>query len=118
MKSARYLAGVLLIAAVSLTSVATGNDGPQNEDLWRQRALQTHREAANAQARYDAVMAEYSRLRAKQRDRGARKVDVLVKKQQAEEALRIANEKLAALPEEARRAGVPPGWVRVFPEDL
>lgn len=121
MSSPSRIIRVLVLAAPLALLAGVGAVSAQGEDdeaFWRGRARATHRAAADARARYDEVMAEYSRLRTKHRDRGERKTDLLEKKQQAEESLREAERRLEELPEEARRAGAPPGWVRVFPEDL
>lgn len=110
---------VLLLALVLPVLSATGQgESSRGQAWWHQYALTLHREAADAQARYDEVMAEYTRLRTSHRDRGEPKVEILKQKEEAEAALRAAEERLAGLEDEARRAGVPPGWVRIFPEDL
>ena len=107
-----------LLLAVALTAFTLPVHAAGDEAYWRSRALATHRDAADARARYDAASAEYSRARASHRARGDRRAELVEKKRAAEDALEDAERRLTELPDEARRAGVPPGWVRVLPEDL
>jgi hypothetical protein len=45
------------------------------------------------------------------------KVKAMKEKADAKQALEAAEERLESLSDEAHRAGIPPGWVRVFDED-
>lgn len=85
-----------------------------------------HREMASWQGRYQSLLekvetarhrveraeAEYSSNRHHRRLRGEPRRKLLDERADAESELRQAEQKLEAVQEEARRAGVPPGWLR------
>lgn len=85
-----------------------------------------HREMASWQGRYRAVLekvetarhelaraeAEYSSNRHHVRKRGEPRQELVDERANAESRLRRAEQELEDFREEARRAGVPPGWLR------
>ena len=59
----------------------------------------------------------YKSMRHRRRERGEAKAAILQEQEAAEEALTRANRTLEVTLEEARRSGVPPGWIREAMED-
>jgi hypothetical protein len=56
-------------------------------------------------------------MRHRRRERGEAKAEIIEEQEAAREAVTQAARGLDALLEEARRAGVPPGWIREAMED-
>ncbi len=108
-----------LTAAVSFAAAG----GPSGEDererqvrvQWQSRQLEAILNVENARGRYRAASAEYQQMRHRRRMRGERKAQVIADHDAAREALEQAERVLAEFKEEARRAGVPPGWLRAAP---
>ena len=90
---------------------------PKQRAKWQKRSVDAYRGLAEARQRHDAAVANYSRLRSHNRDRGDARVNALHERAEAEANLAAAETRLESLSEEARKAGVPPGWIRVFDED-
>lgn len=90
---------------------------------WQDRARRLQEQIDDAVARLDHGRAEYARGRHHRKIRGEHKVDVLTEIARAEADLIEARRSLEQLPEQARRAGAEPGWLRdinvtPLPEDL
>lgn len=79
---------------------------------WQKRKRELEKAVDDAQARIDRAEATYGRGRRANRLRGQQKVDALKELDEARQQLADAQKALEAFPEEARRAGVPPGWIR------
>lgn len=116
--------GTALAAASSsgdLPPVSIADPAPADDDVervrWQKKAVDAYRGLAAAQQRYDTAVARFSSLRSRNRDRGEVKVKAMQEKADAELALAAAEERFESLSEDARKAGVPPGWVRVFDGD-
>lgn len=122
---------VLLVAGVATADISSSSDGLPRIEIadpssldddverahWQKEAVDAYRGLAAARQRYDAAVARFSSLRSRNRDRGDVKVKAMKEKADAKQALEAAEERLESLSDEAHRAGIPPGWVRVFDED-
>lgn len=108
-----------LTAAVSFAAAGgpSGKDEREREVRvqWQSRQLEAIHNVENARGRYRAASAEYQQMRHRRRMRGERKAQVIAEHDAAREALEEAERVLAEFNEEARRAGVPPGWLRAAP---
>jgi hypothetical protein len=126
------LAALLLATAGGLASAApsasdplpraeVADTGPAPEDVerahWQKLAVDAYRELAAARQRVEAADAAYARLRTHKRGGGDAKVSALKEREDAAAALAAAQARVESLAETARKAGVPPGWIRVFDED-
>jgi hypothetical protein len=114
-------AGASSSSTDALPKIEMADPSPAQDDVerarWQKKAVDAYRGLAEARQRYDAAVARYSSLRSRNRDRGDVKVQAMKEKADAEEALAVAEERLESLSEDAHRAGIPPGWIRVFDED-
>ena len=81
---------------------------------WQGRGRALAGRVRDASARLAAGREQYQRIRHHRRIRGEDKVGVLTEIARAEADLIDAQAALERLPEEARRAGAPPGWLREF----
>jgi hypothetical protein len=79
---------------------------------WQTRQLEAIHSVENARDRYRAASAAYQQMRHRRRIRGERKAQVIAELAAAREALEEAERALVEFNEDARRAGVPPGWLR------
>ncbi len=108
-----------LTAAVSFAAAAgpSGKDEREREvrEQWQSRQLEAIHDVENARDRYRAASAEYQQMRHRRRMRGERKAQVIAELDAAREALEEAERQLVEFNEEARRVGVPPGWLRAAP---
>jgi hypothetical protein len=84
---------------------------PEMHDVWVGRLLAARQAVEQARARQAANRSLYSRMR-HSNARGEKRGELVEERGEAKKALAEAEARLAALLEEARRAGVPPGWVR------
>jgi len=101
------------------------DDNGHDEAWWHKRVNEWKKKKADAQARFDraqsdwnkynglvttspAGVSQYDQLRFED-IRGASRVDMDEAQGQLDEASRMLNE---VIPDEARKAGAPPGWVR------
>ncbi len=85
---------------------------PLGREVWQTRIEEAREELVQARARHEAALAAYRSVRHRRRARGARKQAALKQRGEAETALVEAERHLEELLEQARRAGVPPGWIR------
>ncbi len=117
-----FRATALALALTAAVSFAAAG-GPSGKDeherqvrvQWQSRQLEAIHGVENARGRYRAASAEYQQMRHRRRMRGERKAQVIAEHDAAREALEEAERALAEFNEQARRAGVPPGWLRAAP---
>ena len=113
----RTLGALLASCLISLALPAVAADEPVDEAVrrayWQNRAREVHATRQTALRRYQAAVAAYESMRSRKRLRGAKKAAVIAERGKAKEALRQAEEALEALPEQARKADAPPGWIRL-----
>jgi len=79
---------------------------------WIERLSEKQRELANAKARHARAQASYQRMRTRNTSRGDKRSQSVGELQAAETALEEAEAELKATLADARREGVPPGWIR------
>jgi hypothetical protein len=91
---------------------------PEAEEraTWEQAVRDARAALAAAQERHAAADRAYRQMRHHHRGRGEKKAEILAEREAAAQELAEAQERLEALPEEARRAGVPPGWLQLDDE--
>ena len=119
MKS-RTVAALLVSLAFGLPSFAAAGvktEAPQTQvspdrDAWVNRIREAREQLTTAQARYATAMRNYGQMMHRRRERGQEKLDVLAAREAARTEVTEAQQRVDALREEARRAGVPPGWLR------
>ncbi len=85
---------------------------PLGREVWQKQIEEAREELVLARARHEAALAAYRDVRHRRRARGARKQVALKERSEAEAALDEAERRLEELLQQARRAGVPPGWIR------
>ncbi len=117
MKRRACLALLLALCGPALALPAGGAMPPVSapqlgREGWQKRIEEAREELVLARARHQAALATYRAMRHRRRARGARKQIALKQRDQAEVALAEAERRLEELLEQARRAGVPPGWIR------
>ena len=109
-----------LTAALSFAAAAGPSRNDEREQIeqrnWQSRHLAVVQDVENARHRYRAASAEYQQMRHRRRMRGERKAKVLAELDAAREALEDAEQRLVEFNAEARRMGVPPGWLRAAPK--
>ena len=93
-------------------------DAPEEQQkaYWQNRHEQLVERVRDAGARLEATRAEYVRGRHHYKIRGESYVRVLTQIAKAEADFMDAQRELRGLPEEARRAGALPGWLRELEE--
>lgn len=115
----RRLAALACIAAFSLALPAVAIDlagSPESiaaeKARWVERLTEKQRDVANAKVRYASAQRTYQRMRTRNTSRGDKRSRVVDDLAAAETALAEAERELESILAEARREGVPPGWIR------
>ena len=107
----------LLTFAILLQALpAAGDVREADKESWQQRYLELLTAVDDATSRLEVGRGTYSKAKQRGRLQGDRKRELLESISQAEADLASASEALENFPEEARRAGVPPGWLREVEE--
>jgi hypothetical protein len=113
-----------------LTSISISNPGcadevvpeeseqPEGREQWRARLLTANQEVASAQKRNTAALRTYEIMRHRRRPRGEGKQVIMDELELTREELASAQQKLEKIEKAARRAGVPPSWLRFDPAEL
>jgi len=110
----------LLAAALALPLLAVAADPlPLNAEIqgpdkatWVSRVREAYASVAEARSRNVLAQDAYARMRHRPGERGGEKAAILEEVTAAKLNLADAEARLAQVLEEARRAGVPPGWIR------
>jgi hypothetical protein len=119
MTRAKLLAA-LLAAALAFPLLAFAADplpldaqiqGP-DKVTWVSRLREAHSAVAEARSRNLLAQDAYVRMRHRPGERGGEKAAILAEVTAAKLNLEETEARLTQLLEEARRAGVPPGWIR------
>lgn len=85
----------------------------RGEAWWRSRARKARAELSGLEAEYDLVLREERSLSGAPAGRGAKERAVARKKAKLEQKIAQARQRVeSGLPDEARRAGALPGWLR------
>jgi hypothetical protein len=100
----------LPVAAVDLS--ASPEEIEAQKAQWIERLSENQSELADAKARHARALAAYQRMRTRNTSRGQKRVHAVEEMRSAEANLADAEAALEATLAEARREGVPPGWIR------
>ncbi len=107
-----------LLAAASLELIAFPAVANELEwRHWQKRNQNTIRAVDHARRRYGSALAAYEKARHRRSVRGEKKKAVLAEREAAREAWAKAERQLVEFRDEARRAGVPPGYLRDAPTE-
>ena len=111
------MATALLLSAsmFGLPETAHGAGDPHaslDRSDWVGRIQNAREQVHSAQNLYVTAMLSYRQMRHRRRIRGDEKLVILTLQKAAQNKLAAAEDHLAQVLEQARRAGVPPGWVR------
>ena len=115
--------GATLAAAVSLAApqvlAQPASVGAQesSKPYWQNRYRELKTQMSDANMRLTQAKREYNKAKQRNRLRGDYKNQILQEIQSAEMDFEDAQKAFDALPDEARAAGVPPGWFREIDED-
>jgi hypothetical protein len=94
-------------------AASAASDEAAERQRWHQRAVEARQRVSDAEAKLADAEAAVTHMRARRYPRGeaaaAREADV----ESAKKELADAQKAQADLEDEARRAGVPPGWIRL-----
>jgi hypothetical protein len=104
------LAGGPLLPAPARAQDTGSSDEVRAE--WQERYRDLIEQERRASERLEAARTAYADGRQRKRLRGERKLEVMEELDNAEADHQKARDELEAFPEEARRAGIPPGWLR------
>jgi len=116
----KHLVLVLLLATLGwagpalagIPSTQTQVATPTDRETWVQAIRDAREELASARWRYEEARKSYGQMKHQRKARGARKADLVQERDEAAAALAKAESDLEQLLVSARRAGVPPGWIR------
>jgi len=114
------LLGLLLSLALSiLLGFPASADVPESQKgEWQKRYADLITSARDSEQRVHESNAAYNKAKQRGRLRGAYKVTIMENIQTAEADHSRDQQALDAFPEEARQAGVPPGWLREVEDRL
>jgi hypothetical protein len=84
---------------------------------WQERYLALKAQASRATEDLTHAKRDYNKAKQRGNLRGDYKHDIMARIQSAETQLEDAQAALVALPDEARAAGIPPGWFREVDAD-
>ncbi len=91
---------------------ASAEDETQRKQDWQHQYSTVIAGAANAEARVEASRKALRKARQRDRLKGDHRTKVLAELDEAEREVEKARALLDKFPESARRAGIPPGWLR------
>lgn len=99
-------------APATLPAVSANSVQPVGQEEWTGRIREARSAVAEARRRHTAAVEAFQKARHRHRARGEAKQELMVERQDSRVALEEAERDLKGLLEEARRNGVPPGWIR------
>jgi len=102
---------LLSVWGVLLARDVPAQDEPDRE-YWVQRYETLRSEVEELRTRVDMLEASYSRAKRRNYPRGAELDELRINLEKSRKELAEKEEAWEAFPDEARRAGVPPGWFR------
>ncbi|MBW1843130.1 MAG: hypothetical protein JRJ05_02220 [Deltaproteobacteria bacterium] len=94
------------------------SERPEGRAQWRAPLLVANQEVASAQKRNTAALQAYEIMQHRRRPRGEGKQEIMDALEVTREELAAAQQKLEKIEKAARRAGVPPSWLRFDPAEL
>jgi len=105
-----------LLAAPSAPALAAGTQpalvDESERESWQERVAGARAELERAQKRRDAADTAVDRMRHRKHPRGEAREALFTEREAARAGLAEAERALDETLDEARRAGVPPGWLR------
>jgi hypothetical protein len=121
----RTLVIAVVAAALALpTLTGAAADPPADEvsyeaqkEMWQARFRAARTAVETQRVRRQEALDAYTQMRHRRRERGDEKQRILEELTASEVALEASENALEELFEEARRAGVPPGWIRTARDD-
>jgi hypothetical protein len=99
-------------ALAGIPSTQTQMATPTDRETWVQAIRDAQDDLATARWRYEEARKSYSKMKQRRKARGARKAALVLERDEAAAALTKTEHDLEQLLLSARRAGVPPGWIR------
>jgi len=110
----QIFAAFLFSLSLGLPSYAAAGVTPAgtDHDAWVERIATAQETMDRANQRYEDAVQAYGLMRHRRRARGERKAAILLEQENARAEVTKATRDLEQTLEAARRAGVPPGWVR------
>ena len=111
----RPLIAALLTLAMGFSvdiSPAAADDDSQRKIDWQHQYSSVLAGAAKAEARIEASRKALRKARQRDRLKGEHRTKILAELEAAEQEAETARVLLEKFPESARRAGIPPGWLR------
>jgi len=117
MKSAVFFFALIAAFAFAASSASVDLSASPEEIAaqkmhWIERLTEKQQQLVNAKARYAKAQTSYQRMRTRSTSRGDKRSRVVAELKAAESALADAETELETTLAEARREGVPPGWIR------
>jgi hypothetical protein len=97
--------------AVDISPAAADDDSQRKID-WQHQYSRVLAGAAKAEARIEASRKALRKARQRDRLKGEHRTKILAELEAAEQEAETARVLLEKFPESARRAGIPPGWLR------
>ncbi|MBW2493396.1 MAG: hypothetical protein JRE43_01495 [Deltaproteobacteria bacterium] len=94
------------------------DERPEGRKEWRAQLLVANQGVAKAQKRNDAALRTYEIMRHRRHPRGEGKQEIMDELELARQELASAQLELERIEKAARRAGVPPSWLRFDPAEL
>jgi hypothetical protein len=110
------LAAGCAVLALAGTAVASDLYSEKQRFVWQEHLRKSLVEVEEARAREDLAVEHVAKLRHRRKPRGEARQALLTELDAARAARAVAEQELEDFYEVARRAGVPPGWLRL-PED-
>jgi hypothetical protein len=99
-------------ALAGIPSTQTQVAAPTERATWVEAIRDAREDLAAGRARYEEARKAYTKMKQRRKARGARREALVKERDAAAEALAEAERSLEQLLRSARRAGVPPGWIR------
>ena len=107
------LAASCAVLAVAGAALASDVYSDKQRFVWQERLRQAHVEMKEARAREEVAVEHVAKLRHRRKPRGEGRQALLTELDAARAARDVAEQELEDFYEVARRAGVPPGWLRL-----
>ena len=109
-----------LLAGISILVITAGpgsaNPESAKREYWQTKYATIIAQATSAEKKVEVTRVAYRESRQRDRPRGTERQQLVTDLETAEAEWAAASKRLAEFPEEAHRAGVPPGWLREVEE--
>ena len=106
--------GLSLAAAFAISLGEAGADGKEirSKTYWQKRYVRMLTRKAEAELRVEENQKVIREARQRDRLKGEHRVEIMTEQESAEKELAEVTKLLAEFPDTARKAGIPPGWLR------